>query len=102
MAHADFIHLRVRTAYSLLEGAIRLDELVETCRDWRMPACAIADRGNMFGALAFSEACRAAGRAAHRRLRPRAGLRHGAAGPAGPGARRGCCCWPRTRRATAT
>ncbi len=61
MAHADFVHLRVRTAYSLLEGAIRLDELVETCRDWRMPACAIADRGNMFGALAFSEACRAAG-----------------------------------------
>ena len=61
MAHADFVHLRVRTAYSLLEGAIRLDELVETCSAWRMPACAIADRGNMFGALAFSEACREAG-----------------------------------------
>ena len=61
MAHADFVHLRVRTAYSLLEGAIRLDELVETCRAWQMPAVAIADRGNMFGALAFSEACRAAG-----------------------------------------
>ena len=61
MAHADFVHLRVRTAYSLLEGAIRLDELVETCRDWRMPAVAIADRGNMFGALEFSEACRNAG-----------------------------------------
>ena len=61
MAHADFVHLRVRTAYSLLEGAIRLDELAETCRDWRMPACAIADRGNLFGALAFSEACSGAG-----------------------------------------
>ena len=61
MAHADFVHLRVRTAYSLLEGAVRLDGLVETCRDWRMPAVAIADRGNMFGALAFSEACSAAG-----------------------------------------
>ena len=61
MAHADFIHLRVRTAYSLLEGAIRLDELVETCRSWRMPAVAIADRGNMFGVLEFSEACRKAG-----------------------------------------
>ncbi len=61
MSHADFVHLRVRTAYSLLEGAIRLDELVETCREWRMPACAIADRGNMFGALAFSEACSEAG-----------------------------------------
>ena len=57
MAHADFVHLRVRSAYSLLEGAVRLDELVKTCGDWRMPACAIADRGNMFGALAFSEAC---------------------------------------------
>ena len=61
MAHADFVHLRVRSAYSLLEGAIRIDRLVETCRAWRMPACAIADRGNMFGALAFSEECRAAG-----------------------------------------
>ncbi len=61
MAHADFVHLRVRTAYSLLEGAVRLDGLVEACRDWRMPAVAIADRGNMFGALAFSEACREAG-----------------------------------------
>ena len=61
MAHAEFVHLRVRTAYSLLKGAIRLDALVETCRAWRMPACAIADRGNMFGALAFSEACRDAG-----------------------------------------
>ena len=57
MAHADFVHLRVRTAYSLLEGAVRLDGLVETCCDWRMPAVAIADRGNMFGALAFSESC---------------------------------------------
>ena len=61
MTHADFVHLRVRSAYSLLEGAIRIDRLVETCRAWRMPACAIADRGNMFGALAFSEECRAAG-----------------------------------------
>ena len=61
MAHADFVHLRVRSAYSLLEGAIRIDRLVETCRAWRMPACAIADRGNMFGALAFSEECREAG-----------------------------------------
>ena len=61
MTHADFVHLRVRTAYSLLEGAIKIDELVETCRAWRMPAVAIADRANMFGALAFSEACREAG-----------------------------------------
>ena len=61
MAHAEFVHLRVRTAYSLLEGAVRLDRLVETCGAWRMPAVAIADRGNMFGALAFSAACRDAG-----------------------------------------
>ena len=61
MAHADFVHLRVRTAYSLLEGAVRLEGLVETCRDWRMPAVSIADRGNMFGVLAFSEACSKAG-----------------------------------------
>ncbi len=61
MAHADFIHLRVRTPYSLCEGAVRLEELVALCKAERMPAVAMADRGNLFGALAFSEACRTAG-----------------------------------------
>ena len=56
MPHADFVHLRVHTAYSLLEGAIRSDVLVELCQRHEMPAVAITDSGNLFGALEFSEA----------------------------------------------
>ena len=61
MAHADFVHLRVHSAFSLSEGAIKIDALVELCRDHRMPAVAITDSGNLFGAMQFSEACFEAG-----------------------------------------
>jgi DNA polymerase-3 subunit alpha len=61
MAHADFVHLRVHSAFSLSEGAIKIDALVELCRAHRMPAVAITDSGNLFGAMQFSEACFAAG-----------------------------------------
>ena len=61
MAHADFVHLRVHTAYSLLEGAIQIEPLVELCRCHAMPALAITDSGNMFGALEFALVCRKAG-----------------------------------------
>jgi DNA polymerase-3 subunit alpha len=54
MAHADFVHLRVHSAYSLSEGALKLDELIGLCRAARMPAVAVTDRGNLFGALEFS------------------------------------------------
>ena len=56
MPHANFVHLRVHTAYSLLEGAIRSDVLVELCQRHDMPAVALTDSGNLFGALEFSEA----------------------------------------------
>ncbi len=61
MAHADFVHLRVHTAFSLSEGAIKLDELVALCRAHRMPAVAMTDSGNLFGAMQFSEVCCDAG-----------------------------------------
>ena len=61
MSHADFIHLRVHSSYSLSSGAIKIDELVELCRAERMPAVAVTDINNLFGALEFSEACRSAG-----------------------------------------
>ena len=54
MAHADFVHLTVRTAYSLAQGALRIDELVSTCADHAMPAVAVTDTGNLFGALEFA------------------------------------------------
>ena len=61
MPHAGFVHLRVHSAYSLSEGAIKVDELVQLCVRERMPAVAITDTGNLFGALEFGLAAAAAG-----------------------------------------
>jgi DNA polymerase-3 subunit alpha len=61
MPLADFIHLRVHTAYSLSAGAIKIKELVGLCKANKMPAVAITDSGNLFGALEFSTACAEAG-----------------------------------------
>jgi DNA polymerase-3 subunit alpha len=61
MSHADFVHLRVHSAYSLSEGAIKLPDLIRLCRDNAMPAVAVTDTGNLFGALEFATAAAAAG-----------------------------------------
>src|SRR5947209_12888514 len=61
MPLADFVHLRVHSAYSLSAGAIKVKELVQLCRGEAMPAVAITDSGNLFGALEFSTACAEAG-----------------------------------------
>ena len=61
MPLADFIHLRVHTAYSLSAGAIKIKELVALCRANAMPAVAITDTGNLFGALEFAIACAESG-----------------------------------------
>ncbi|MDF2765731.1 MAG: polymerase alpha subunit, partial [Rhodospirillales bacterium] len=61
MAHADFVHLRTHSAYSLSEGALKTKELVKLCTANRMPAVAVTDTGNLFGALEFSLACQEAG-----------------------------------------
>jgi DNA polymerase-3 subunit alpha len=53
MSYAGFVHLRVHTAYSLSEGAIRIPELIKTCVEREMPAVAITDTDNLFGALEF-------------------------------------------------
>jgi DNA polymerase-3 subunit alpha len=52
--HADFVHLRVHSAYSLSEGAIKLGDLVKLCKTHGMPAVAVTDTGNLFGALEFA------------------------------------------------
>ena len=54
MIEPKFIHLRVHTAYSLSEGAIKLSGLMEKLKTLNMPAVGIADTGNMFGIKAFS------------------------------------------------
>src|SRR5262245_66402397 len=51
---ASFIHLRTHSAYSLLEGAIKTDALVELAKAEGMPALALTDTNNMFGALEFA------------------------------------------------
>jgi len=56
-----FVHLRVRSAYSLLEGAIKASKVGKLAADAGMPAVAVADRVNLFGALEFSEAAKGAG-----------------------------------------
>jgi len=54
MTCSDFIHLRVHSAYSLAEGAIKMPRLMQLCQDNNMPAVAVTDTGNMFGALELS------------------------------------------------
>jgi DNA polymerase-3 subunit alpha len=61
LSHAAFVHLRVRSCYSLLDSTVRLPELLERVARERMPAVAIADRANLFAALQFSESAAKAG-----------------------------------------
>src|SRR2546430_1555370 len=49
----SFVHLHLHTEYSLLDGASRPDELAKKVAQLGMPACAITDPGNMFGAVEF-------------------------------------------------
>jgi DNA polymerase-3 subunit alpha len=51
--HSDYVPLHLHTEYSLLDGAIRIKELVEQAEAFRMPAVAITDHGNLFGAVEF-------------------------------------------------
>jgi len=56
-----FVHLHVHTQYSLLDGAIRIDHLIQRAQSFGMPAVAITDHGTMFGALEFYEKAGKAG-----------------------------------------
>ncbi|MCZ6839312.1 MAG: DNA polymerase III subunit alpha, partial [Alphaproteobacteria bacterium] len=51
---AEFVHLRVHSAYSLAEGAVRIPELIALCREHNLPAVAVTDTANLFGALEFA------------------------------------------------
>lgn len=56
-----FIHLRVHTEYSLLEGAVPVKKLIGLCQKAEMPAVAVTDTNNMFAALEFSTLAGGAG-----------------------------------------
>ncbi|HPC03437.1 MAG TPA: DNA polymerase III subunit alpha [Syntrophales bacterium] len=53
MKHAPFVHLHLHSQYSLLDGAIRIDELLQAAREFKMPAVAVTDHGNVYGAVEF-------------------------------------------------
>ncbi len=78
MPHADFVHLRVHSAYSLSEGAIKAGAIGALAAAAGMPAVALTDSGNLFGALEFSEATAGVG------VQPVIGCQVGLARSGGP------------------
>jgi DNA polymerase-3 subunit alpha len=56
-----FVHLRVRSCFSLLESTVRIPNLLDRCRASGLPAVAVVDKANLFNALAFSQAAAKAG-----------------------------------------
>lgn len=58
---SEFVHLHCHTEYSLLDGAIRLNDLCARAVDFGMPAAAITDHGNLYGAAYFYTTCKSYG-----------------------------------------
>ncbi|NDA00488.1 MAG: DNA polymerase III subunit alpha [Acidimicrobiia bacterium] len=58
---SSFTHLHVHTEFSMLDGAARIDDIIQRVLDDGQPAIGITDHGNMYGVLDFYEACRSAG-----------------------------------------
>ncbi|WP_232698893.1 DNA polymerase III subunit alpha [Brevibacillus daliensis] len=54
---ASFVHLHVHTEYSLLDGAARIEKLVKKAAEYNMPALAMTDHANLYGAIPFYQAC---------------------------------------------
>jgi len=61
MKYSDFVHLHVHTQYSLLDGAIRLDDLFSKAKEYKMSSVAMTDHGNMFGTIDFYQKAYKAG-----------------------------------------
>jgi DNA polymerase III alpha subunit len=105
MSHADFVHLHLHTEYSLLDGACRLDRLMERAAQLKFSSLAITDHGVLYGAIDFYQAARKAG------IKPIIGCEVYVARAVGWKRRGGTAgvrstitwdCWPRIWRATAT
>lgn len=58
---SEFIHLHVHSHYSLLDGLAKIDDLIEKAKEYKMPALALTDHGNMYGAIEFYKKCKKAG-----------------------------------------
>jgi DNA polymerase-3 subunit alpha len=61
MSRDSFVHLHLHTEYSLLDGSIRMKELMKKAAEFNMPAVAMTDHGNLFGAIEFYQEARRAG-----------------------------------------
>ena len=61
MHHARFAHLHVHTEYSLLDGAIKVDDLLKKSREHALPAVAVTDHGAMYGTVEFYKSAVKAG-----------------------------------------
>lgn len=61
MSRDSFVHLHLHTEYSLLDGSIRMKELMKKATEFKMPAVAITDHGNLFGAIEFYQEAQRAG-----------------------------------------
>ncbi len=58
---AGFVHLHVHSSYSLSEGAIKAEKLASLAKEAGMPAVALTDTANLFGALEFAQGCQGKG-----------------------------------------
>ncbi|MCR4284312.1 MAG: DNA polymerase III subunit alpha [Parcubacteria group bacterium] len=58
---AEFVHLHVHSHYSLLDGLAKIDDLIKIAKEYEMPALALTDHGNMYGAIEFYKKCKKAG-----------------------------------------
>ena len=87
---SQFVHLHLHTDYSLLDGACDVDKLCQRVTELGMPAVAMTDHGNIFGAVHFVNAAHKYG------VKPTIARRPKAIPTTI------CWCWPRMKRATAT
>ena len=100
----DFVHLHLHTEFSLLDGACRIDEVLDQAVALKMPAMAVTEHGNMFSSVIFHDHARQRG------INPILGLRgvRGAGQPAEQerqsrrDRRTISSCWRKTPRATTT
>ena len=61
MSRDSFVHLHLHTEYSLLDGSIRMKEVMKKASEFGMPAVAMTDHGNLFGAIEFYQEAQRAG-----------------------------------------
>lgn len=59
--HKPFVHLHTHSHYSLLDGLIKIPDLVQRAKELMFPAVALTDHGNMFGAVEFYKTCTSEG-----------------------------------------